>query len=568
MANEFSDFKVRHYDTTSGKLRILKEIFTRLDLSPLQKRYDDLSQKIISLGTQVNATQSFLQRKNPPIAVIKAFPLNGDIPLTVSFDGSKSHTFNESITIYIWDFGDGHTSDLVSPTHIYTDAGYYTVTLTVTDTQFLSGTAATHINAGNVIPPPPPSGNHPDLAIVDVVSNIQTNLVNFQVTVMNVGDEKAPSTSVVGPFGACYVDALDIGESITVNFQYPFDPNGTSTNIDVPFYVTPVPNEINLSNNSADAFARIKNPYNFNDGDARIIVHCHNPEGLELGGIVNDSFWNLGLPITVILTYPSSTIVSAPTMRNEHGVPQTVPVGSNVYATAIFNGISHTIGPFELSANSVTTISFVFPRLLSHLSWDVNDGYSAGTPGGVIQSTYFNWNAITDIGPGWTDFSLVSGHVSLTESNYFFTVDANGNYQLNGDPSIENDENNCYSSVAALSKFFPINLLSQPFAYWFCESKASSYYPSVGIKTDDLSFFALIIPGAIAGNNHPIHGKIADASKIWKKMNFGLVYPDPGYAHGGMNPITLESFSGSLNAQGSVEFFMSSIPHDISGTGF
>ena len=48
MANEFSDFKVRHYDTTSGKLRILKEIFTRLDLSPLQKRYDDLSQKIIS----------------------------------------------------------------------------------------------------------------------------------------------------------------------------------------------------------------------------------------------------------------------------------------------------------------------------------------------------------------------------------------------------------------------------------------------------------------------------------------------------------------------------------------
>jgi hypothetical protein len=34
---------------------------------------------------------------------------------------------------YHWDFGDGHTSNLQNPTHVYADVGEYIVTLTVTD---------------------------------------------------------------------------------------------------------------------------------------------------------------------------------------------------------------------------------------------------------------------------------------------------------------------------------------------------------------------------------------------------------------------------------------------------
>lgn len=37
------------------------------------------------------------------------------------------------ITEYLWDFGDGETSPLVSPTHVYSDTGTFTITLTVTD---------------------------------------------------------------------------------------------------------------------------------------------------------------------------------------------------------------------------------------------------------------------------------------------------------------------------------------------------------------------------------------------------------------------------------------------------
>lgn len=36
------------------------------------------------------------------------------------------------ITSYLWDFGDGNTSELENPTHTYTDAGAYTVCLTIT----------------------------------------------------------------------------------------------------------------------------------------------------------------------------------------------------------------------------------------------------------------------------------------------------------------------------------------------------------------------------------------------------------------------------------------------------
>lgn len=56
-------------------------------------------------------------------------PVVGCAPLTASFDNS-----GVSGTSFLWDFGDGTTSTEVSPTHIYTDAGVFTVTLLVGDT--------------------------------------------------------------------------------------------------------------------------------------------------------------------------------------------------------------------------------------------------------------------------------------------------------------------------------------------------------------------------------------------------------------------------------------------------
>jgi PKD repeat protein len=53
--------------------------------------------------------------------------------LSCEFDASASIDSDGSVTGYQWDFGDGTSAGGVSPTHYYSNAGHFTVTLTVTD---------------------------------------------------------------------------------------------------------------------------------------------------------------------------------------------------------------------------------------------------------------------------------------------------------------------------------------------------------------------------------------------------------------------------------------------------
>jgi PKD repeat protein len=64
-----------------------------------------------------------------PVADFSADATSGDAPLTVNFTDLSTG----SPTSWSWDFGDGNTSTDQNPTHIYTVAGVYTVTLIVTN---------------------------------------------------------------------------------------------------------------------------------------------------------------------------------------------------------------------------------------------------------------------------------------------------------------------------------------------------------------------------------------------------------------------------------------------------
>ncbi|MEW5956352.1 MAG: PKD domain-containing protein [Chloroflexota bacterium] len=61
----------------------------------------------------------------PPLAGFSAAPLSGTAPLTVTFTNSSTNA-----TDYLWDFGDGASLTVANPTHVYDQAGVYTVTLT------------------------------------------------------------------------------------------------------------------------------------------------------------------------------------------------------------------------------------------------------------------------------------------------------------------------------------------------------------------------------------------------------------------------------------------------------
>jgi PKD repeat protein len=63
----------------------------------------------------------------PKQAYFSATPTVGEAPLTVTFTNASVN-----YTASLWSFGDGTTSTLPNPTHVYTLPGVYTVTLTIT----------------------------------------------------------------------------------------------------------------------------------------------------------------------------------------------------------------------------------------------------------------------------------------------------------------------------------------------------------------------------------------------------------------------------------------------------
>lgn len=65
----------------------------------------------------------------PPTADFAGTPVSGTAPLEVSFIDNSSG----DPTSYAWDFGDGNTSNAANPSHTYTAAGVYTVSLTVSN---------------------------------------------------------------------------------------------------------------------------------------------------------------------------------------------------------------------------------------------------------------------------------------------------------------------------------------------------------------------------------------------------------------------------------------------------
>jgi len=80
----------------------------------------------------------------PLTAAIVTSPTSGVVPLTVNFTGFA--TGGKSPYSYTWDFGDGASSNIKSPSHTYSQAGDFTATLTVTDSASIQDSASVTIN--------------------------------------------------------------------------------------------------------------------------------------------------------------------------------------------------------------------------------------------------------------------------------------------------------------------------------------------------------------------------------------------------------------------------------------
>jgi PKD repeat protein len=78
----------------------------------------------------VTSNSIYYPTPQAPIAEFLGSPTTGSAPLTVSFTDKSFGS--PAPTSWSWNFGDGGTSTAQNPSHQYTSADYYTVTLTVT----------------------------------------------------------------------------------------------------------------------------------------------------------------------------------------------------------------------------------------------------------------------------------------------------------------------------------------------------------------------------------------------------------------------------------------------------
>jgi PKD repeat protein len=152
-------------------------------------------------------TRTTLNVEPPDVATAAALtvdPASGAVPLTVTADaGATQHATGMASTEYAFDFDDGTvvTGSAPSATHVFTVAGMYTVTVTVTDRD----------DEGNVI------GTSSAAQVVAAgTGNALTSLLSVSPTTVKVGE--------VVTFDGCRSFAAD-GRTITA---YTFYPEGTS----------------------------------------------------------------------------------------------------------------------------------------------------------------------------------------------------------------------------------------------------------------------------------------------------------------------------------------------------
>ncbi len=81
-------------------------------------------------ATDILTRPNYIRVHAPATAAFSAAVRSGTAPLTVTFNNLSTGDYEQSV----WNFGDGQTSQAISPTHGYTAAGTYTVTLTVSGT--------------------------------------------------------------------------------------------------------------------------------------------------------------------------------------------------------------------------------------------------------------------------------------------------------------------------------------------------------------------------------------------------------------------------------------------------
>lgn len=225
---------------------------------------------------------------NPPVNIyspVAGFILSGNdgcAPVTVSFTDSSVDA-----ATYFWDFGDGSSSILANPQHIYTIPGTYNVSLTVSNTGGCSDTKTIQ-QAVHVLGPlanfgvSALSGCAP---LIVLFSDSSQNAISYN---WNFGDGDSSSVNLpMHSYSAqgTFYPALTVSDSIGCQSTFVYPAAITIANTPVAAFevsdsVICLGTSVSFTNQSSDASSCT---WNFGDGNTSTVknpVHTYNTSGI------------------------------------------------------------------------------------------------------------------------------------------------------------------------------------------------------------------------------------------------------------------------------------------------
>lgn len=274
-------------------------------------------------------------------------------PTNIQFN-DNSTSGSGSITSYLWDFGDGTTSNQQSPAHAYSQPGYYSVSLTVQNSGGCSNKAAV--------------GRY-----LRVVEGIQPNFVFNQ-----------SSTSCVAPFTGALLNQTAGPGTLTYNWTIANGATPANSTAASPTVTFPNDGTYNVTLQVSSSFgcsAQITDPLKLSDNAAIIngptTVCVNTPATFSNGSAPPPpSFtWTFGDGTTSNATSPSKTFTAAGpssvTLVNKYA-------GCTTIATAPITVINPPTPTFTAtntsSCKAPLTISFTDQSTPTPTSWLWNFG--------------------------------------------------------------------------------------------------------------------------------------------------------------------------------------------------
>jgi len=186
-----------------------------------------------------------------PTASFTVTPTEPKVGVDATFDASASSANGGTILTYQWDFGDGNSTSLGDPTitHAYGSEGIYNVTLTVFDSEGLSGSTSQNVTVV-------PALTH-DVAPTNVTVSTDHAYqgwdVGIDVTVENLGEANETFTLTLYYDGTVLASEIvaDLAPNATLTLNFNWDTTSVPYchNYTIKAVATVVPGETNTANN-------------------------------------------------------------------------------------------------------------------------------------------------------------------------------------------------------------------------------------------------------------------------------------------------------------------------------